>query len=501
MPDDNIVYDEWLPLWEQHIKSVDPADLDAFIREHCRDADPAHVAEFRKTAQALRGIGPALRRFGADSTPAPGDASAGTEPAAPAAGWEPIPGYRTERLLGRGGYGEVWRAVGPDARPVAIKFVSLADVRGLPELRAADLMLGVNHPHLIKLLTARQMDRRLLLVMELADGTLGERLAVARAAGQDGVPRDELLGYMAQAADALDFLNTGGPDRPPAQHRDVKPQNLLLAGGVLKVADFGLVRCLEHTLTTHTGAHTPAYAAPELFRDKLSNRTDQYSLAVTYCELRGGRLPFRGAKDAQMHGHLSEEPDLSMLPPAERPIVRRALAKTPRHRWPSCTAFVAALRDGVDPAAVRRELISDLNNVTLRRLYLSVRTDAQLRADKRSRTRWPARLVAVTTARYSVAVGGLSWLTYRAVRDPEGGGWWPVAITGFVFVAVVGLLLGELIQRRRGVRKLASEFGPVRHFPFPYIPLDEIRDHYSRDRDADDAKDPAHKNAVWFGSR
>ena len=501
MPDDSIVYDEWLPLWERHL-GTGTVDLDGFIRDHCRDADPDHVAAFRRVAQAVLALAPALRRFGADPTPGPGDAGAGTEPAAPAVGWEPMPGYRLERRLGRGGFGEVWRAAGPDALPVAVKFVTLAGTGVSTELRAADLMLGVSHPHLITLLDVRRTDRHLILVMELADGTLAERLATARDAGHDGVPRDELLGYMAQAADALDFLNGGGPGRLPAQHRDVKPQNLLLAGGILKVADFGLVRCLEHTLTTHTGVHTPAYAAPELFTDKLSNRTDQYSLAVTFCELRGGRRPFGGeTRDVLMHGHLTGEPDLSMLPPAERPVVRRALAKTPRHRWPSCAAFVAALRDGVDPAAVRRELVADPNNVTLRRLYLSVRTEAQIRADRKTRLPWSGRRIATAAARIVVAAAGVSWSCYLAARDPEGGGrWFAVGMILFV-VILAAVLIGESLQRRRGLRKVTSELGPVRDFPFPFVPLDEIRDHYSRDRNADDARDPVNKNAAWFGGR
>lgn len=501
MTDDSIIYDEWLPLWEQHLNTGGTADLGTFIRDHCRDADPVHVAAFRRVAQALLSLAPALRRFGADPTPGPGDAGVGTEPAAPAAGWEPIPGYPLDRRLGRGGYGEVWRAVGPDARPVAIKFVPLTGTGSQSELRAADLMLGVSHPHLIALFAARLTDRHLVLVMELADGTLGERLAVARAAGQDGVPRDELLGYMAQAAAALDFLNAGGPGSPRAQHRDVKPQNLLLAGGVLKVADFGLVRCLEHTLTSHTGTHTKAYAAPEFFRNRLSSQSDQYSLAVTYCELRGGRRPFVGTEEAITRGHLTEEPDLSMLPPAERPVVRRALAKTPRHRWPSCTAFVTALRDGVDPAEVRREVVADPNNVTLRRLYLSVRTAAQLRADRKTRLPWSRRRIATATARVVVAAAGVSWSCYLAARDPEGGGrWFAVGMILFV-VILAAVLLGESLQRRRGLRKLTSELGPVRDFPFPFVPLDEIRDHYSHDRDADDAKDPVNKNSAWFASR
>ena len=131
------------------------------------------------------------------------------------------------------------------------------------------------------------------------------------------------------------------------QHRDIKPQNILLVGGGVKVADFGLARLLDRSVTGHTGSLTPAYAAPEFFQNQTSDRSDQYSLAVTYCQLRGGRLPFTGGPAAVMAGHLHHAPDLTMLPEAERPVVARALAKEPAGRWPSCRAFVAALRSSL----------------------------------------------------------------------------------------------------------------------------------------------------------
>jgi formylglycine-generating enzyme required for sulfatase activity len=88
---------------------------------------------------------------------------------------------------------------------------------------------------------------------------------------------------------------------------------------------------------------TPAYAAPEFFYGQATRWSDQYSLAVTYCQLRGGQLPFRGNLFQLMQGHTQNPPDLTMLPERERPAVTRALAKKPAERWASCRTLVEAL--------------------------------------------------------------------------------------------------------------------------------------------------------------
>jgi serine/threonine protein kinase len=263
-------------------------------------------------------------------------------------GAEPVHGYTLIEPLGRGGFGEVWKATGPGGFQVALKFVALEGKVGTVELRALEVIKSIRHPHLLANFGSWQRDGLLIIAMELADKTLSDRLNECLDQGLPGIPAPEIFEYFLEAAKGLDFLNeprhpSGEGGTQGIQHRDIKPQNLLLVGGSVKVADFGLARMLEHSMTNHTGSVTTSYAPPEFFQEKTTSRSDQYSLAVTYCQLRGGRLPFEGNPAAVIAGHLYGEPDLSMLPAAERGAVARALSKPSRGRWPSCRAFVQAV--------------------------------------------------------------------------------------------------------------------------------------------------------------
>jgi serine/threonine protein kinase/Flp pilus assembly protein TadD len=272
-------------------------------------------------------------------------------------GGEPVPGYRLLGRIGIGGSGEVWSAEGPGGFYVALKFVRLAEGLGDAELRTLQILRTIRHPNLLSCFGAWQAEEFLVLGMELADQTLWDWFNEAIGQGLAGIPRDELIEAMGEAAKGIDYLNEprhplGGQERAKILHRDVKPQNIVLVGGGVKVADFGLARLADQGLTTQgTGRWTFAYAAPEFFRGQVADQSDQYSLAVTYCHLRGGRPPFVGDPEAIMAGHLLHPPDLSMLPAAERPAVARALAKDPPERWPHCRAFVDALRAGVSTSA------------------------------------------------------------------------------------------------------------------------------------------------------
>jgi len=261
---------------------------------------------------------------------------------------QPIQGYRLIRRLGKGAMGEVWEAEGPGGMPVAIKRVGLGSKCGEVELSALELLKRVRHPHLLSIHGYWLLAHELIIGIELADHCLSSLLKELKQKRGKGMSRVDATNYLVDAAEALDYLS-----RPihrvndqwvRIQHRDIKPANLLVQGGAVKVADFGLAKALEHVVQSLTISMTPAYAPPEFFRGETTPSSDQYSLGVTYYELRTGKVPFSGSLHEIMDGHLHQEPQLEELDEPERRIVARALAKNPELRWASCVKFIGELR-------------------------------------------------------------------------------------------------------------------------------------------------------------
>jgi serine/threonine protein kinase, bacterial len=110
-------------------------------------------------------------------------------------------------------------------------------------------------------------------------------------------------------------------------------------------------------METHDRAGTLDFAAPEVYRGKLSDRTDQYALAVSYCLLRGGRLPFHNTIGRFTPSYSRGQPDLSMLSAPERMIIAQALSISPINRWASCGEMMDRLKalfhpEPAGPAAI-----------------------------------------------------------------------------------------------------------------------------------------------------
>jgi serine/threonine-protein kinase len=127
----------------------------------------------------------------------------------------------------------------------------------------------------------------------------------------------------------------------------VKPSNLLVFGDQVKLADFSLSVQVSSTMGYHRRVGTANYCAPEVLQGWLSDRSDQYSLAVTYCHLRGGRLPFPEEAGPLDGAHVRAAPDLSMVSLPERTALSRALAAVPQDRWRSCAEFLTHLEQAV----------------------------------------------------------------------------------------------------------------------------------------------------------
>jgi len=259
---------------------------------------------------------------------------------------EPIAGYKTTELLGRGGYGEVWKSIAPGGISKAVKIIygDADPSQAETELRALARIKDVRHPLLLSIERIEMCDGNLVIVTELADGSLKDRFTQLRQAQSVGIPQTELLRYVSDTAEALDFLY----ESYSLQHLDVKPENILILSGRAKLGDFGLVKNLYERSASLIGGLTPTYSSPELFEGKPNRHSDQYGLALVYTHMLTGVLPFPGGSTAQIAAaHLHGVPNLSALPRVQRPVIARALSKDPALRFANCTEMVNALREAI----------------------------------------------------------------------------------------------------------------------------------------------------------
>ncbi|MBX7103704.1 MAG: protein kinase [Gemmataceae bacterium] len=294
-------------------------------------------------------------------------------------GDEPVPQYRLVKKLGQGGFGSVWKAEGPGGTECALKFLSMGNNQGLREYRSVKLLRNVRHPHLAPLSAFWLKDANenllgdnisdttefqnigceLIIAMGLGERSLADRLEECQKAGQAGMPINELLHYMGQSADAIDYLNRpvhnlGQSQHSALRHGDIKPANILIVGGGVWVCDFGLAGLLgggDARTSAGTPMFTPAYAAPEIVNYRgASPFSDQYSLAVSYVEMRSGRLPYDAdSKDAVVALISIGAIDVDFLPKAEAEVIKRALSFKADERFPTCTDMVKALERAIRP--------------------------------------------------------------------------------------------------------------------------------------------------------
>lgn len=274
---------------------------------------------------------------------------------------EPIPGYRLIERLGRGGYGDVWKVEAPGGFHKAMKFVfgvlgDEGEAAANQELGALHCLVQIRHPFILSVERCDVIDGQVVITMELADRSLEDRFKECKSEGKPGVPRDELLQYMQEAAEALDLLSL----EYQLQHLDIKPTNIFLVRRHVKVGDFGLVKKLDAFEAPFKSGLTPLYAPPESYEGTVTLNSDQYSLALVYHEMLTGRRAIDGDSGRElMFRTLVKGPNLEAVAEPERSVLARALAKQPADRFPSCQQFVAAIRECVVTAPTAAEIAFD----------------------------------------------------------------------------------------------------------------------------------------------
>ncbi|MDB5335922.1 MAG: serine/threonine protein kinase [Planctomycetaceae bacterium] len=259
--------------------------------------------------------------------------------------------YVVTRCLGQGGMGVVYEARDPLLeRLVAIKVLAAQDFA--PEalqrlLQEARAIARLNHPHVVAIHEIDRHDAGYYLVMELAPGGSAQD----RLTSSGPIPWHEATGMIAGACRGLMAAHAAG-----LIHRDIKPSNILLTTtGDAKLADFGLAKGVgpgsSSITTTGSIVGTPNYMSPEQCRgEKLDDRSDVYSLGITYYTLLTGESPFQDAGEALqiMYAHCMRPlPDPRQLQPdIPTPVVEllnRMLAKEPAQRPSSSQALLADL--------------------------------------------------------------------------------------------------------------------------------------------------------------
>jgi hypothetical protein len=256
--------------------------------------------------------------------------------------------YQIMRLLGEGGFGEVYLGehihLGSQA---AIKVLNsrLTSKEIGPFIAEARTLIRLIHPHIVRVLDFGTEDKTPFLVMDYApNGTLGQLHPKGTS-----LPLGLIISYVKQVAAALQFAHN-----EKIIHRDVKPENMLVgARQDILLSDFGIAMIAQSSRyqSMMDIAGTITYMAPEQIQAHPRPASDQYSLGIVVYEWLCGERPFRGSfKEIAIKHAIVPPPSLRerkpSIPAAVEEIVFKALAKDPKDRFGSVWEFAVALEQG-----------------------------------------------------------------------------------------------------------------------------------------------------------
>jgi eukaryotic-like serine/threonine-protein kinase len=275
------------------------------------------------------------------------------------AGDEPIRGFKLVRSFGKGSCGEVWQAAHVSGLAAALKIIPLHDQdpgRWLPTIFEAK---NVRHPNVLEINRTWLRDTQgnlfgltqarplpgwdLIIVMEVGVKNLWDRLQECVKIQPPGIERPELMDYLQGAAKGIDYLNCHG-----ILHGNIKPHNVLLHGGKVKVSDTGHAGLIgrQQEEDDQGVINSRSYWSAEVLRREPHRTSDQYSLAITYYVLRTSKLPYRNASSGTEISTAIVEGRLfpGDLPEGEHAVFAKATHLDPNQRYPSAIKFVESLQ-------------------------------------------------------------------------------------------------------------------------------------------------------------
>ena len=347
--------------------------------------------------------------------------------------------YTIESVLGQGGMGTVFLARHARLeRRVALKVISpaFADDPGFRArfLRESQLAASLDHPHVIPIYDADEVEGVLYLAMRYVDGpslqgVIRKSNPLSRG---DTLRLAEQIGGALDAAHAADLI-----------HRDLKPANILLtaAEGHAYLCDFGLAKRTSTRGITHAGAFmgTTDYCSPEQIRgEELDGRADVYSFGCVLYHCLSGEPPYaRESEIAVLQAHLNEPPP--KLAPDLDGVFARAMAKDRDERYPTAGELAGGLRAAIAGGAP--ETVAVPAEPPTR-----VEETSVLPHPKGPRRRaWAAALVVLLAL--AAAVAGL-WLTHDSSSGPK--------TTTVDMRPFVGRVENFLTQSASGRREIAA---------------------------------------------
>ena len=345
--------------------------------------------------------------------------------------------YEILELIGSGGMSEVYRARCHKLnRFVAIKLLKKEFCQDEEFVRKfkmeAQAAAGLNHPNIVSIYDVVDEEELHYIVMELVEGiTLKEYITK-----KGHLDIRESIGIAVQVAQGIGAAHQRG-----IIHRDVKPQNMILAGdGKVKVADFGIARAVTAQTISSQAMGSVHYISPEQARGEFTDaRSDIYSLGITMYEMVTGRLPFNGDTAVSVAlAHIEEtlvppETYNPAIPKSLEQIIIKCVEKEPENRYQDIETLIRDLMQAADepdviPAGITGGVTGDTREINKKELKERLRNSQGNSRRKNSRSRQTKeekedenldRMLKITGIIFAAALIGAVFFLISFFRGPD----------------------------------------------------------------------------------